>query len=154
MLFCSPVIFRKSHQSTTLNSNRLQNGIENTGLGVNYPPWALLGLTRMYTPPDCISIILTSLVVAKNCYRLIGPISTTLKFIWTRPLSEWAWNIFIANSYTLLCGKLEKVPTLLSASPSASNCNKAAGLQGDVSRETYDVRVIQYDTIYNTVILI
>jgi len=32
MLYCSPVIFRKSHQSTPLNSKRLQNDIENTGL--------------------------------------------------------------------------------------------------------------------------
>jgi len=49
MLFCSPVIFRKSHQSTPLNSKRLQKGIENTGLGVNYPPMGLIRVNYIYT---------------------------------------------------------------------------------------------------------
>ena len=36
--FCSPIIFRKSHQSVPLNSERVRNGSEKIGLGVILPP--------------------------------------------------------------------------------------------------------------------
>jgi len=56
MLFCSPVTFGKSHLSTPLNSKRLQNGIENTGLGVNYPTMGLIRV-ELSLPVDDIILL-------------------------------------------------------------------------------------------------
>ena len=36
--FCSPTIFRKSHQGVSVNFKRFKNGSEKIGLGVNLPP--------------------------------------------------------------------------------------------------------------------
>ena len=43
--FCSPIIFRKSHQSVPVNSERFRNGSEKIGLGVILPPLSTWGLT-------------------------------------------------------------------------------------------------------------
>src|SRR5208282_4876103 len=36
--FCSPIIFRKSHQRVPLNSKRFRNGSKKMGKGVIFPP--------------------------------------------------------------------------------------------------------------------
>ena len=46
--FCSPIIFRKSHQSVPVNSERFRNGSEKIGLGVILPsPLSTWGLKQI-----------------------------------------------------------------------------------------------------------